>query len=348
AVDLAVLLAFWFAGGFAWLDVWARGFGFGPVPTGMIYIGALALLKGIISQPFDIYSTFVIEARFGFNKTTWRTYVVDRMKALLLGVLLGGPLLAVILLFFEHAGVNAWWCCWLATVIFMLTVQYVAPTWIMPLFNRFDPLPEGELREAVIRYAREINFALDNIFVMDGSKRSTRANAYFTGFGRRRRIVLFDTLIEQHSTDALVAVLAHEMGHYKQNHIVKMLVIGIAQAGVMFYILSWFISFPGLFDAFYVPQVSVYAGLIFFGMLFSPINSLLGIAVNALSRRHEFSADRFAVATAPQGRALAEALKKLSVDNLSNLQPHPFYVFLNYSHPPVLERVEAIENPNVA
>ena len=344
AFDLSVLLIFWFSGGFAFLDSRVRGLGFSPIVTGLIFIGILVGLKGVLSQPFSAYATFVIEGRYGFNRTTWRTYLMDRGKGLLLGLLLGIPLLAIVLAFFEFAGPNAWWLCWLATVGFMLLVQYIAPTWIMPLFNRFAPLEAGELRQAIMDYARRIDFALDNIFVMDGSKRSAKANAFFTGFGRNRRIVLFDTLIQKHDTDELVAVLAHEMGHYKQRHIFKMMLIGIVQSGVMFYILSWFITYNGLFEAFYVSQPSVYAGLIFFGLLYTPIDTALSMAVQAISRRHEYAADRFAVATAPQGKALSKALKKLSVDNLSNLQPHPFYVFLNYSHPPIMQRVQAIES----
>jgi STE24 endopeptidase len=344
--DLSVLMIFWFSGGFAYLDAWVRGLGFSPVFTGLIFIGTLVGFKVVLSQPFDAYATFGIEARYGFNRTTWPTYLLDRVKGLALGLMLGVPLLAIVLAFFEFAGANAWWLCWLATIVFMLLVQYIAPTWIMPLFNRFQPLEPGELRDAITDYARRIEFALDNIFVMDGSKRSTKANAFFTGFGRNRRIVLFDTLIRKHDTDELVAVLAHEMGHYKQKHILKMMSLGIVQSGLMFYLLSWFIRYPGLVEAFYVPQPSVYAGLIFFGLLYTPIDTVLSMAVQAMSRRHEYAADRFAVTTAPQGKALAGALKKLSVDNLSNLQPHPFYVFLNYSHPPVMERVRAIESLN--
>jgi STE24 endopeptidase len=344
AFDIAVLLIFWFAGGFAYLDTWVRGLEYSAIVSGLIYIGILAGIKGILSQPFDAYVTFGIEARYGFNRTTLGTYLLDRGKGLLLGLLLGVPLLAIVLAFFEFAGPSAWWLCWLAMIVFMLLVQYIAPTWIMPLFNRFEPLEPGELREAITAYARRIDFALDNIFVMDGSKRSTKANAFFTGFGRNRRIVLFDTLIRKHDTDELVSVLAHEMGHYKQKHILKMMLMGIVQSGVMFYILSWFITYPGLFEAFYVLQPSVYAGLVFFGLLYSPIDTLLGMAVRAVSRRHEFAADRFAATTAPQGRSLARALKKLSVDNLSNLRPHPLYVFLNYSHPPVMQRVQAIDS----
>lgn len=351
AIDLLVLLIFWFGGGFGLLDGWVHSLNWSPVAGGLLFIGLLISAKSVLSQPFSIYDTFVIEASFGFNKTSWQTYILDRLKAICLGLLIGGPLLAAVLLFFQYAGANAWWYCWLAIVGFMLLMHYIAPTWIMPLFNRFEPLPQGELRSAITAYARKINFSLENIFVMDGSKRSAKANAFFTGFGRHRRIVLFDTLIQKHTDEELVAVLAHEMGHYKQKHIVQMMLIGMGQSGLMFYILSWFISYPGLFEAFYVPEASIYAGLVFFGLLYAPMNTLIGMAVQYLSRRNEFAADRFAVTTTHNGKALTEALKKLSVDNLSNLQPHPFYVFLNYSHPPVLKRIEAIEasvNPNVA
>ncbi len=341
--DLSVLLIFWFGGGFAWLDEWVRGFGYATLPSGLFYIGVLVALKTVLDLPFGLFATFVIEARFGFNKTTWQTWLLDKLKALLLGLLIGVPLLTVVLLFFMHAGGNAWWYCWLVTVGVMLLMHYVAPTWIMPLFNRFNPLPEGELRTAITTYAESIGFRLDNIFVMDGSKRSSKANAFFTGFGKYRRIVLYDTLIEKHSVGELVAVLAHEMGHFKQRHILKMMLIGIAQAGVMFYVLSLFISYPGLFHAFYVQDVSVYVGLVLFGLLYAPLDMVMGIIVQQLSRRHEYEADRFAVDTGPnRGRALATALKRLSVDSLANLQPHPFFVFLNYSHPPVLERIRAI------
>jgi STE24 endopeptidase len=343
AVNLIVVLGFWFGGGFAWLDQWVRGMQWPPLAGGCLYIGFLVFLKSLLGLPFGIYATFGIEARFGFNKTTWATYIKDKIKGLVLAVALGGPLLIVILAFFQYTGPHAWLYCWLITTVFILAIQYIAPTWIMPLFNRFEPLPEGELRDAIMGYARSIGFSLENIFVMDGSKRSTKSNAFFTGFGRHRRIVLFDTLIARHAVEELVAVLAHEMGHYKKGHIYKMMVIGILQAGVMFYVLSYFISDSRLFAAFYVPEVSVYAGLIFFGMLFTPLESVLGMIIQAVSRAHEYDADAFAVKTAPMPGALITALKKLSVHNLSNLQPHPFYVFLHYSHPPVSARIEAIE-----
>ena len=342
-VNLMVLFTFWFGGGFAYLDQWVRSLQVAPVLSGLVFFAVLVLIKGIISQPFHLYDTFVIEERFGFNQTTLKTYLLDLIKELILGSVIGGILLSAILLFFQYTGANAWWACWLVVVGFMLLMQYIAPTWIMPLFNRFEPLPEGQLRDAITAYARRIDFKLDNIFMMDGSKRSAKSNAFFSGFGRHRRIVLFDTLIEKHSVAELVAVLAHEMGHFKKKHILKMMLIGILQAGIMFYILSWFISYPGLFEAFYVPQPSIYAGLVFFSILFSPIETIVGIGVQYLSRRNEFEADRFAVSTAPQKEALAQALKRLCVDNLSNLQPHPFYVFLHYSHPPVLQRIKAMQ-----
>jgi len=345
--DLLLFIGFWHFGGFAWLDTLVRGLELPAVFMGLVYIGVLLVAKSLLGLPFGIYSTFVIEERFGFNKTTWRTYAKDRVKGLGLAVLLGVPLLAAILAFFQYAGSSAWWYCWLVTVAFMLVMQYIAPTWIMPLFNRFDPLPEGELRQAILAYAKGIDFKLDNIFVMDGSKRSSKSNAFFTGFGKNRRIVLFDTLIEKHTVEELVAVLAHEMGHFKKKHILKNLAIGIVQSGLTFYILSLFISYPGLFQAFYVEQTSVYAGLIFFGVIYAPFDGLLALALQALSRRHEYQADRFAVQTSGTPSAMIEALKKLSVHNLSNLQPHPFYVFLHYSHPPVLKRIEAIESISI-
>jgi STE24 endopeptidase len=342
--DMLIVLIFWFGGGFAWLDQLVRHLGWPMIGTGLVYIGVLLSVKTFLSAPFSAYATFVIEQRFGFNQTTWGTYLKDRVKTAVLAVVLGAPLLAAVLAFFQYAGDHAWWACWLATVSFMLAVQYIAPAWIMPLFNRFDPLQDGELREAILDYARRIDFKLDNIFVMDGSKRSSKSNAFFTGFGRHRRIVLYDTLIKKHDVDELVAVLAHEMGHYKEKHILKNLLIAILQAGVMFYILSFFIAYKGLFDAFYVRHASVYAGLIFFGMLYAPLDGLMGLAVQAMSRRHEYAADRFAVRTSGKGRAMVQALKKLSVHNLSNLQPHPLYVFLNYSHPPLLQRIAAIDD----
>jgi STE24 endopeptidase len=341
-LHLCLLLAFWFAGGFAWLDALVRNLGWGAIPRGVLYIGVLLMLHGIVSLPMKLYATFVIEARYGFNRTTLKTFVADRLKALALGILLGVPLLAAILYFFEFGGGRAWWYAWLAVVLFMLAMQYLAPTFIMPLFNRYAPLPEGDLRQAIMDYAASIRFPLQNVFVMDGSRRSSKSNAFFTGFGRSKRIVLYDTLVRNHSTEELVAVLGHEMGHFKQHHILQGMVISILQTGVMFYLLSLCISLPALFEAFGMSAGSVYAGIVFFGLLYAPVDFFAGLLALKISRRNEFSADRFAARTTGGGAAMIAALKTLAANHLANLTPHPFYVFLHYSHPPVMARIRAI------
>jgi STE24 endopeptidase len=259
-------------------------------------------------------------------------------------VLLGGSLLAGVMAFFQYAGGMAWLYCWLATTVFTLFIQFIAPTWIMPLFNKFTPLEEGELRESILSYAKSVKFSLQNLFVIDGSKRSTKSNAFFTGFGKNKRIALFDTLIEKHTVAELVAVLAHEIGHYKKRHIIQGMLISIIQMGVMFLLLSIFINHEGLFQAFYMENISIYVGLIFFGMLYSPIELILSIFMQIFSRKNEYEADRYSAETTKDPNSMIDALKKLSVHNLSNLTPHPLYVFLNYSHPPVLERINAIRN----
>ena len=344
AFDVAVILIIWFGRGFLLLDNWVRSLDYGPVITGLIFFAALMLLKGLFSIPFTIYRTFVIEERFGFNRTTWPTFIMDLAKGLLLALLLGTPLAAGALAFFGYFGANAWWYCWIAATLYMLGVQFVAPNWILPLFNKFTPLEEGALRDAILSYADSIHFSLDNVFVMDGSKRSGKSNAFFTGFGRHKRIVLFDTLIRQHTVYELLAILAHEMGHYKKKHILQFMILGILQTGFMLYLLNFFISYQGLFDAFYISRKSVHAGLIFFAMLFIPVGFIIGIFMKMLSRRNETAADQFAVETTHKPKSMVKALKKLSAHNLSNLFPHPFYVFLNYSHPPVLQRIKAIQN----
>ncbi len=340
--DLAVLLIFWFAGGFNWLDQVVQGLGYGTIGTGLFYIGALIFFKMVISLPFSVYSTFVIEEEFGFNKTTPKTFIVDRLKSLGIAIVLGAPLLAGIIAFFEYGGPWAWVWAWLAVTVFTLIIQFIAPTWIMPLFNKFEPLEDGDLRQKIREYAAHVRFPLQGVYVMDGSKRSTKSNAFFTGFGKNKRIALFDTLIERHSNDELVAVLAHEIGHYKKKHIPKNMTVSILHTGIMFALLSIFLQVSGLFEAFYMEQMSVYAGLVFFGLLYAPVEMILSIGMQMLSRKYEFEADEFAARTIEDPEAMVSVLKKLSKDNLSNLRPHPFYVFLNYSHPPVLERIKEI------
>jgi STE24 endopeptidase len=304
------------------------------------------LIKATVSLPFSVYATFVIEERFGFNKTTWSTFILDLLKGLILALLLGTPLLAGILFFFEYTGGYAWLFCWIVITLYMLAVQFIAPTWIMPLFNKFISLEDGELKSVILEYAKSIKFPVQNVYVMDGSRRSSKSNAFFTGFGKHKRIALFDTLIKQHNVKELLAVLAHEMGHYKKKHILTGIILGILQTGLTLYLLSLFISYQGLFDAFYMEHTSVYGGLIFFAMLYSPLDFFIGMIMQVVSRKNETAADRFAVETTGDPRAMADALKKLSAHNLTNLTPHPFYVFLNYSHPPVLERINDLTRIN--
>ena len=340
---LALLLAFWFGGGFNYLDQIIRSWGFVPIANGLLYVGILLFAYSLVTLPFSIYATFVIEERFGFNRTTPIIFIKDRLKGLALALLLGAPLLAIVLALFEYAGYYAWLYCWVAITIFSLAVQYVAPTWIMPLFNKFTPMEPGELKEAILQYARSVKFPVRNVLVMDGSKRSSKSNAFFTGFGRNKRIALFDTMIEKHSVSELVAVLAHEIGHYKKKHILQGTIISILHTGVILFLLSIFMGNPGLYEAFYMEQPSIYTGLLFFGLLYTPVELMLSIVFQVISRKNEYQADRFAAGTTDEPENLANALKKLSADHLSNLTPHPFYVFLNYSHPPLSKRVEALK-----
>ncbi|MFC1930120.1 M48 family metallopeptidase [Chloroflexota bacterium] len=345
---LALLLVFWFAGGFNYLDQIIRSWGFVPIANGLLYVGILLFAYSLVTLPFSIYATFVIEERFGFNRTTPVTFIKDILKGLALALILGAPLLAIVLALFEYAGYYAWLYCWGAITIFSLGLQFIAPTWIMPLFNKFTPMKTGELKEAILQYARSVKFPVKNVMVMDGSKRSSKSNAFFTGFGRNKRIALFDTLIEKHSVSELVGILAHEIGHYKKKHILQGTIISILRTGVILFLLSIFMGNPGLYEAFYMEQSSIYTGLLFFGLLYTPVELMLSIVFQVISRKNEYQADRFAAVTTKEPENLANALKKLSADHLSNLTPHPFYVFLNYSHPPLLQRVEALKKYEAA
>lgn len=340
--DLVVVLLFWFSGGFNWLDGLVRSFNLHIIWTGLLYISILVLLKSLLSLPFDVYSTFVIEEKFGFNKTTVITFIMDRVKALALGVIIGGPLLALILAVFQYFGSLAWLYGWILVTIISLILQYLAPTLILPLFNKFEPLDNNELKEKIFEYARSVNYPLAAVLKMDGSKRSSKSNAFFTGIGKNKRIALYDTLIEKHNDKEMVAILAHEIGHYKKKHILIGMIIGIIHTGIIFFLLSIFLYHQGLFDAFYMEHMSVYAGLLFFGMLYAPIELLLSMGLNIVSRSNEFQADKFAVKSTKDKESMILALKKLSVNNLTNLTPHPFYSFLNYSHPPMLQRIAAM------
>ena len=344
AFTLFVLLVFWFSGGFNYFDQVVRSWGFASIVSGLLYIGILLLAYGILTLPFSIYGTFVIEERFGFNRTTPRTFFLDRIKGFSLSLILGAPLLAAILALFDYGGPYAWLYCWAAVTAFSLATQYLAPTWIMPMFNKFTPMESGELKDAILKYAHSIYFPIKNIFVMDGSKRSSKSNAFFTGFGHNRRIALFDTLINKHTVPETVAILAHEIGHYKKKHVIQGVLIGTLHTGAILFLLSLFLSSPGLYEAFNMTQQPIYAGLLFFGLLYTPIELMFSIVMRVISRKNEYQADRFAAETIDEPLSLIDALKKLAATNLTNLTPHPLYIFLNYSHPPLMQRLQAIQD----
>jgi len=342
AFDLLVLVMFWLAGGFEHLDHAVRSLHWSIIPTGLLFMAALVVGHRLLSIPFDIYHTFRIEQRFGFNKMTPGIYIADQIKGIILTVLLGGPILAAILALFAHSGPYAWLYVWVVVTAFILVMAYAAPAIIMPLFNKFTPLEEGSLRRAILEYCGANNFPLAGLYVMDGSKRSTKANAFFTGFGSTKKIVLFDTLINNHTVDELVAVLAHEIGHFKHRHVIQHLVVAILNIGLFLFLASLFMGSPALHAAFGVHTVSVYCGLSLFMVIYAPLSQITSILAGFQSRAHEFDADRFAAETTRQPDTMINALKKLSKDNLSNPVPHPLTVILHHSHPPVLQRIEAI------
>lgn len=344
AFQLVVFLAFWWLGGFGWVDEFVRGIvDQNQILQGLLFMGILFLGSTLLSIPFELYDTFVIEEKFGFNKTSLGTFVADKLKGLMLAIVLGGPVLAVVLYLFDRFGSQAWLYGWITVAGFSLLISYLAPTYIMPLFNKFKPLEDGELKTAIQEMSEKCEFPLTEVYEIDGSRRSTKANAFFTGLGKNKKIALYDTLIKNNGVGELVAVLAHEIGHFKKKHIVQSLALGILQMGVLFFLLGHFLNNRQLFDAFRVEQVSIYGSLVFFTFLFEPISKLLSVAMMVLSRKNEYEADAYAVEVTGRPEDLISGLKKLSKDNLSNLTPHPFYVFLNYSHPPMLKRLAALE-----
>jgi STE24 endopeptidase len=344
AIFLVALLGFWLSGGFGWLETSLQSLNWHPVLTGLLYFFLLGLAQWLIRLPFDWHDTFRIEERYGFNRTTQSTFWTDQAKSWLLLIVLGGTLGSLILYLFLTAGGLAWLYGWGVFVLFNIIILYIAPAWLMPLFYKFEPLKDGELRTRIEEYARDMDFPLKELFVIDGSRRSSKANAFFTGFGKNRRVALYDTLIEKHNSGELVAVLAHEIGHFKLKHIPKMTVLSFLQAGLLFYLAGWFVDSEPLAAAFGVASPSIHTGLVFFGILFSPISRVLSVAVQALSRRHEFEADAFAARTTGAPASLGGALRGLARENLSHLNPHPLYVWLHYSHPPLHERLAALED----
>jgi len=329
-------------GGFGYLDDFVRQYASHDVWMALLFFGILGLASDILSTPFDLYGTFVIEERFGFNRTTPKTYVLDKLKSWMLALVLGGGLLAVFVWFYHTAGALFWLYAWILFSGFSIFMMMFYSTLIVPIFNKQTPLEEGELRSAIEAFAEKAGFKLDNIFVIDGSKRSAKANAYFSGLGPKKRIVLFDTLIKEHTTEELVAVLAHEIGHYKKKHTTRGMMVSLVHTGIMLYLLGLFINRPELSGALGATEPSFHMGILAFGLLYSPVSLVLGILGNRLSRKYEYQADAFA-AENYDPQPLKEALKKLSVNHLSNLRPHPAYVYVHYSHPPLLKRLEHLE-----
>lgn len=340
-VSMLVTLAIFTFGGFAVFDAAARSVSRFPVVQALVFWGIFYLISWALSIPFDVYRTFVIEQRFGFNRTTPKLFVTDTLKGLLMNVVIMGAVLALCVWIYTLTPRWFWLIAWGAVTLFSLFMQYFYSQLIVPLFNKQTPLPEGELRTAIEEFAARVDFPIEGIFVIDSSKRSSKSNAYFTGFGRRKRVVLYDTLMEQLSTEEIVGVLAHEIGHYKRHHILLSSLEGFATNLLMFWLFSLFIGSKDLAMAAGCSEPSFHVNLAVFSLIYTPLSLLLDIVTNVLSRRHERQADAFAAAHGC-GPAEAAALKKMSAKSLANLTPHPIVVFTEYSHPTLYERVKTL------
>ncbi|MBC8342924.1 MAG: M48 family metallopeptidase [Bacteroidetes bacterium] len=345
SLNLLILLLFFTLGGFKWLNDSISPLIENKILLPLLYFGIIFFATDLFSTPFSFYSTFVIEEKYGFNKTTVKTFILDKLKSYLLVLIIGGGIGALLIWLILFFGPNFWIVAFVVMTAFSLFITVFYSSLIIPIFNKLEPLEEGELRKKIMDYAKSVDFPLTNVFVMDGSKRSAKANAFFTGLGKRKKIVLYDTLIEKHNPDELLAILAHEVGHYKKKHIIKGFVISSTQSFIMLYILSLLLFEPLLTNAFGIEGNTyvLHINLIALALLFEPINLISGLFGNQRSRKYEFQADAFAVETT-KNKFLAEALKRLSVDQLSNLKPHPAYVFFYYSHPTMLQRLQAIKN----
>jgi STE24 endopeptidase len=340
-VRLAVFLVFWLAGGFPWLQSVVAGVTVSPIYQGLLGISLLHLGSSLISLPFTCYDTFKIEAKYGFNKTTPAVFIADQIKGLVLGAVIGLPVLALLLwLFGTFPG--AWLWAWLAVTVLVLALQYIAPRYLMPLFNKFTPLEDGPLKTAIQSLSGTCAFPVKELFVIDGSRRSTKGNAFFAGFGKNKRIALYDTLIEKHPQSELLAVLAHEIGHFKRGHIVQRLWVAVVQLAVIFLLMGTVLSHPGLHAAFGLAHPVLWLGFVFFMILFEPVQTVLGILSGLWSRKHEYEADAYAAGATGGPADMTAALKRLARDTLSNLTPHPLTVFLHYSHPPMIQRLAAL------
>ena len=340
--SLITTLSFFFFNGFSIVDSIAREFSNNIISITIIFFGIIIIGSDIISIPFSLYKTFVIEENFGFNKTSKKTFFLDKLKGLFMTITLGGTILALITWFHEFTGVYFWLYTWGLITIFSLFVNIFYSKLIVPLFNEQTPLKDGELKEAITKYTNSVGFKLNNIFVINGSKRSTKANAYFSGFGSQKRITLYDTLISNLENDEIVAVLAHEVGHYKKKHIIFNLIASIIITGITLFILSLFINTPIFSLALGVTIPSFHVGLISFGILYSPMSEVTGMFMNYMSRKFEYQADNYAKKTFAS-EPLISSLKKLSKNSLSNLTPHFLYVFIHHSHPTLINRIKNLK-----
>ena len=327
---------------FGLLDQFVRGQSDSYILQGLLFIGIIYFFQDIVSLPFSIYHTFVIEERFGFNKTTLNLFIIDKIKGYAIFIVLGSIVIIPILYFFHVYGDIGWLIAWSILTAFMIAVQPLFVHVIAPMFNKFTPLEEGELRSAIEKYTSKVNFPLARIDIMDGSKRSAHSNAYFTGFGKSRRIAIFDTLVEKHSTNEIVSVVAHEVGHYKLKHVLQGTILGIIETGIMLFAFNLIMNDISLFQVFGVSQLSVHAGIVFFSMLYAPVSMFTSIVTTAISRKNEYEADKYSYDTTNNRQALVSMLIGLSANNLSHLTPHPLKVFLSYSHPPVVDRIKAV------
>lgn len=340
--SIVLTLGFLIFGGFEWVDQIARNYTNNPILMALIFFGVIMLGSDIINTPFSYYQTFVIEEKYGFNKSSVKLFFIDKIKGWLMTIILGGGILSMVIWFFQIAGNNFWIYALVLITIFTVFMNLFYSRLIVPIFNRQTPLEDGSLKSKIENYASKVGFKLQNIFVIDGSKRTTKANAYFAGFGKEKRVTLYDTLIQELEEEEIVAVLAHEVGHYKRNHIIINLIISILLTGVTLYLFSLFISNPEFSFAIGVTEPSFHAALICFGILYTPISEITGLVMNILSRKFEFEADDFAKKTY-KPIPLINSLKKLSKNSLSNLTPHSAYVFLHYSHPPLIQRIQNLK-----
>ena len=340
--NLAVILAMIITGGFSFFDHLAREISINLVIVSLVFFGMIGFVSDIINIPFSLYETFVIEKRYGFNTMTIRTFITDHIKSWFIALLVGIPVLGLITWFYYKSGYLFWLYAWGLITLFSVFMNFFYSELIVPFFNKQTPLEAGSLRDKIEEFASKTGFNLKNIYVIDGSKRSTRSNAYFSGFGPKKRIVLYDTLLKEMTEEEIVAVLAHEIGHYKKKHVLLTLLFSFILTGFMLFLFSIVVNHPELSQALGTDKSSFHLGLIVFGILYSPLSLIIGLVSNYVSRRHEFSADKFAKENY-KPEILASALKKLSVRNLSNMFPHRVYVFFHYSHPPLLQRLEKLE-----